>query len=73
MCARGGELVATDEPTVGPKPFLDAIVVEDAQGDRGFPDPSCSDESDWSETFRETDDLLDQVLASETGPWPWGR
>jgi len=31
MSARGGELVATDEPTVVTKPLFDAIIVEDGQ------------------------------------------
>ena len=73
MNARGGELVATDEPTVGSKSFLDAIVVEDSQSDRSLPDPSCPDESDRTEILCEANDLLDQILASETGPRWWGR
>ena len=73
MSARGGELVATDKTTVDSKPFLDAIVVEDCEGDGRFPNPPCADESDWSEIFCELDDLFDQVLASETGPGRWGR
>ena len=40
MSARGGELIAADEPTVVSKPFLDAIVVEDSQSDGRFPNPS---------------------------------
>jgi len=73
MSARGGELVATDEPTVGSEPFLDAIVVEDGESDRRFPNPPCTDESDWSEIFCEANDLLDQVLPPETGPRRRGR
>ena len=73
MSARGGELVATDEPTVGSKSFLDAIVVKDGESDGRFSNPPCPDESDWSENFREANDLLDQILASETGPRRWGR
>jgi len=73
MSARGGELVATDKTTVGPKPFLDAIVVEDGEGDGRFPNPSCADESNWSEIFCEADDLIDQILTSETSPRRWGR
>jgi hypothetical protein len=41
------------------EPFLDAIVVEDGQGNGCFPDATCTDESDWGEAFSETDDLLD--------------
>ena len=73
MCTRSGELVATDEPTVLAKPLLDAILVENSPGDGCLPDPSCTDESDGCEGFGETNDLLDQFTASETGPRPWGR
>ena len=45
MSARGGELVTTDEPTVGSKPFLDMIVVEDSQSDGCLPVPAWTDES----------------------------
>ena len=69
MSAGRGELVATDESTVVSKPLLDAVVVEDGQSNGGFPDPSWTDESDWSKAFREVDDLLNQFVASETGPW----
>ena len=37
---RGCELVATDEPTVVAKPFIDPAVVEDGEGNRRFPDPA---------------------------------
>ena len=72
--ARSGELVTADEPTVVSKSSLDAIVVENGQGDGCFPNPPCSDESDWREVFCEINDLLDQFVASETGPrWRgWG-
>ena len=69
----GGELVATDEPTVVSKPFLDAIVVKDSQGDGCFPNPPCTDESDRCEVFSEANDLVDQLVTSKTGPWWWGR
>ena len=71
MYPGGGELVATDEPTVVSEPFLDAIVVEDSQSDGGFPNPPCTDESDWGEIFCEVDDLFDQIVAPETGPRQW--
>ena len=73
MSARHGDLVATDEPTVRPKPFLDAVVVEDSQSDACFPDSAWTDEGDWSETFSETDDLLDKLVTPKTGPRRWGR
>ena len=72
MGARGGELIATNEPAVVPKPFLDAIVVENGQGDGRFPDPPCANESDRSEVFGEINNILDQVITSETGP-RWRR
>jgi len=68
MSAGGGELVAADETTVASEPFLDAIVVEDGQSDGCFPNSTRADESDWCEMFRKINDLLDQVLASETDP-----
>ena len=67
MSAGGGELVTAYESTVGSEPFLDAIVVEDAQSDGYFPNPPCTDESDWREVFCEIHNLLDQILASKTG------
>ena len=73
MSARRRELVASDEPTVISEPFLDAIVVEDRQSDGRFPNPSCTDESDWGQVVCETDDLPDQLVAPETGPRWWGR
>ena len=73
MTARGRELVATDEPAVVSEPFLDAIMVEDGQSERCFPNPAWTDESGWSEIFSETDDLLNQLVASETDPRPRWR
>ena len=73
MSARGRELVATEESTVLAKLLLDPIVVEDGQSDRGLPDPPCADEGDWSEVSRETNDLVNQLVASKAGPRRWGR
>jgi len=73
MSARGGELVATNKSTVVSKPILDAIVVEDGQSDRCFPNPPRADESNRGEMFRKTKYLLNQLLAPETGPRRWGR
>ena len=73
MSVRGGELVAADEPTVGSEPCLDVIVVENGQSDGCFSDPSWTDESDRGNVFCETDDLLDQLVAPETGPRRLGR
>jgi len=48
-------------------------MVKDCQSDRRFPDSPCTDESDWSEAFGQTDDLLDQLVPSETRPRGWWR
>jgi hypothetical protein len=69
MCMRGGEFVATDESTVVAKPLLDPIVVENGQGDRRLPDSASTNECDWNKVFSEIDYLLDQLVASEEGPW----
>ena len=68
MRERGGEPVATDEPTAIAKTLLDAIVVEDNQGDARLANSASTDESDRSEDFCQTDDLLDQLTTSEMGP-----
>ena len=73
MGARGGELVTTNESPVVSEPFLDDIVVKNGQSNGCFSDPPWTDESGWSELFRETDDLLDQLVASEAGPGRRGR
>ena len=73
VSARGGELVTADEPTVVPKLLLDAIVVKDSQGDGCFSNSSWTDESEWSEVFCETNDLLIQFVAPKAGPWWWRR
>ena len=68
MGARCRELVAADEPTVVSKSLADAIVVEDSKGDGRLPDPPCTNESGWGESFCEIDDLFDQLVTSETNP-----
>jgi len=65
MSGQGKELIATDKSTVVTKPLLDAVVVQDGQSDGRLADPASTDESNWGEIFRETDDLLDQLVASE--------
>ena len=69
MRGRSRELVAADESTVIAKPFLDAIVMEDSESDRSFPNPPCPDKSNGFEVFSESNDLVDQFVTSETGPW----
>ena len=53
------ELITADKPPVLVKPFLDAAVVEDGQGNGRFSNTTCTNESDWGEVFSETDDLFD--------------
>ena len=73
MSTRGRELIAADESTIVAEPLLDPVVVEDGKSNRRFPDSACTDEGDWSEIFGETDDALDELLASEAGPRRLGR
>ena len=62
-------MVAADESTVIAKPLLDAIVMENSKGDRGLADSSSTNESDWNKVISEIGYLLDQLVASEEGPW----
>ena len=48
-------MVATDEPAMMPEPLLDSFVVENSESGGGFPNPACTDESDWTEVFSEMD------------------
>ena len=59
MNRRGWELVTTDKSAFVTKSLLDPIVVEDGQGYTGFPDPSSTDESDWTEVFNKVNNVLD--------------
>jgi len=68
-----GELVATDEPAIIPKPLLDAVVVEDGQSDGGLANPAGTDEGERSEVFCQINDFLDQLVASKEGPRWWRR
>ena len=40
------------------KSFLDPIVAQNGKGDTGFPDPSSTDESNWTKVFGDLDNLL---------------
>ena len=64
----GRELVTADESTVVTEMLLDAIVMEDGEGDGCFSDSPWTNEGDWGEAFSEIDDLFDQLGTSETGP-----
>ena len=73
MNMRRRELVATYESPVIAKPALDAVVVKDSEGNGCFPNPPCTDESKRVEVVSKTNDVLDQFIASETGPGWRGR
>ena len=68
MSKRRWKLVTADKSSVGTKPVLDAIVVEDLECNRCFSDSACTDESDRFKVFSEANDRLDKSIASETGP-----
>jgi len=59
MNMRGGELNATDEPTVVSELLFDSFVVEDGQSDGHLANSTGADESDWYEVLRKTNYLLD--------------
>ena len=68
MTDRRWELVTPYELTVLAEPLLDTIVMEDSQSDwHGLADPASTDESDWSETLCQRNDLLNQIVTSKTG------
>ena len=73
MVERRRELITSDEPTILPELLLDAIVVEDSQSDGRLSNPASTDQSDRSETFRQSDDLVDQIVTTEAGSQRWGR
>jgi hypothetical protein len=73
MSRRGWKPTAEYESTVPAEPLLDPIVVEESQSNGSFPDPRCTNESDGFETFSESDELIENVVASETGSRRRGR
>ena len=68
------ELIAADESAVVAESLPDPIIVENGQGDRGFPDSASADESDRTKVFGEMHDLLNQLVTPKEGPrWRrWG-
>ena len=72
MSTRGGELVATDEPTVIAESQFDTIFVEDCQSGGCLANSASTNESNWNEFVSEIDYLLDQLVASIEGPRWWG-
>jgi len=73
MSTGSWELIATDESTVIAKPVLDVIVVQDGESDGCFPNAPCAYEGYGFEVVGETKELLDKLVASETGPGCRGR
>jgi len=73
MSARGGELVATDESTVVTELLFDPAVVEDGQNGGCLVNSTSTNQGDRSEVVCEPNDPLDQLAASEAGPWWWRR
>ena len=73
MSARGRELVTADEATVVTESLFDAVVVENGESDGCLADSTDTNESDGREVFSQTNDLLDQLVTSETGPRRRGR
>ena len=73
MSGRSRKLIAANESTVLAKSFFNPIVMENCEGNRCLPYSPRTDESDGFEVFSESDDLLNQLVPSETIPWRWGR
>jgi hypothetical protein len=73
MSTRYGELVAANESTILPKTCFDPIVMKDSERNRRFPDSPRTDKCDGFQVFSQSDDLLDQLIASETVPRGRGR
>jgi hypothetical protein len=71
--ARSRKLITAHESTVFTKSYFNPIVVEDGEGNGCFSNPPCTDESDGLEVIGKPNDLLNQVIASETVPRRRGR
>lgn len=64
----GWELITTDESTVITESLPDAIVVEDGESNGRLSDSRRTNESDRFEALCETNNLLDNPVASEARP-----
>ena len=60
-----GEMIAADEPTIVTEHLFDASIVKEGQDYGCLPNPAGPDQSDWCEVLCETDDPLDQIIASK--------
>ena len=54
------------------KPLFDPIVVKNSQSDRSLANSTSTNEGNRNEVLGKIDYLLDQLVASEEGPW-WRR
>ena len=72
MSARSWELVTANEPSVITKTPFDAFMVEDTESNGCFSYAPCTDKSDGVKVFSEVNDLIDQLIAPETGLWRQG-
>ena len=68
MSERGWELVTSNEPAILAEPLLDAIMMEDSQGDGRLADSAGTNQSDRSEVFDKPKDPLDQLVTPEASP-----
>jgi len=66
-------VVTADEATVITEPLLDTIVMENGESDGYLADSTDTNESDWNEVLGQTNDPLNQLATSETGPRHRGR
>jgi len=73
VSTRGRELTAADEATVITESLFDTIVMESGESDGCLADSTDTNENDGCEVFGQTDDLLNQLTTSETGPRRRGR
>ena len=67
------ELIASDEPIILAKLPLDMTAMKSGQGDRCLAGSASTNENNRGQVFGETNDPLDQFIASETGPGRWWR
>ena len=70
---RGREFVAADGSTLVTKPSFDAVIVKDGWSDGRLSNPASTGQSNWGETFCESEDLLYQHVASREDPRLWRR
>ena len=70
---RSPETRQDNEPAVPTKLFLDAIIMDESQGNGCLANSTSTNESNGCKVFSKGNNLLNQFVASKTGPWWWGR